>query len=260
MTRLKHIPYFHIVTGCLLGILLLHPITKAVYWFEFHHEFAIEKSLWQFLVHRLQTALLVEMIPMNLVFGAIGGIIGTIFGIYHLKYVRQQQVMQQLELELGRDLPAVISEGEGERTEFKSSVRWDIKQDKVSKGLEMVIAKTIVGFMNHQGGSLLVGIKDNGEVLGLEKDYGTLKHKNRDGFEQCIMDIVKSRIGGDQCPLVHSVFYELGGKDVCRVVVEPSKSPVYCSEGNVYKYYLRTGNSTRELDAREVVAHVAKRH
>lgn len=258
MTSSRRAFYANIGAGGVLGILILHPLVKAVYWMELRHETAIDRGFWQFMVHRLQTDFLFEAIPMTLVFGVIGGLIGAGFGAYQARLATRERALRQLEHELGRDLPSLVAAGESERTEFKTSARWDARQGKVNKALEVVIAKSIVGFMNHLGGNLLIGVDDRGSIVGLEKDYETLKAKNRDGFAQCIMEIVKTRLGGDKCSLVHTIFDEVEGRDVCRVVVEPSGTPVYCTDGKVARYYLRTGNGTRELDAREVVAHVAE--
>jgi len=240
-------------------MLLLHPVTKIVYWFEFGHELGVEdESLWNFLLSRFESTFVLEMVPMSLIFALIGGSIGLAFAIYHLALVRQQRTVHYLEKELAEDLPALIKGGEGEHLEFKSSVRWDFRQEKINKALETVIAKTLVGFMNHRGGSLLIGVADDGEVVGLEHDYKTLKNKGRDGFELCITDIVTSRIGADTCSFIHCVFYEIEGRDVCRIIVESAVEPVYLMDGNTSKYFLRTGNGTRELDAREAMAHVTR--
>ena len=240
-------------------MLLLHPVTKIVYWFEFGHELGVEdESLWNFLLSRFESTFVLEMVPMSLIFALIGVSIGLAFAIYHLALVRQQRTVHYLEKELAEDLPALIKGGEGEHLEFKSSVRWDFRQEKINKALETVIAKTLVGFMNHRGGSLLIGVADDGEVVGLEHDYKTLKNKGRDGFELCITDIVTSRIGADTCSFIHCVFYEIEGRDVCRIIVESVVEPVYLMDGNTSKYFLRTGNGTRELDAREAMAHVTR--
>lgn len=121
------------------------------------------------------------------------------------------------------------------------------------------MVKTIAGFLNHQGGSLLVGISDAGDVIGLKADYRTLKHKNRDGFERFVMTLIKERLGGHVCSFVHPVFVDLGGVDVCRIVVEPCDRPIFCSDRGGDRYFLRTGNATRELDVREAVEHIRLR-
>ncbi|WP_234001125.1 helix-turn-helix domain-containing protein, partial [Erythrobacter sp. HI0019] len=82
--------------------------------------------------------------------------------------------------------------------------------------------KTIAGFLNHEGGTLLIGVEDDGTVAGIEADMRTLKHANQDGFERLLMDTARDALGGDACALVHSRFHGLGGLTVCRVIVEKS--------------------------------------
>ncbi len=250
---------FHALIGAVIGMLLLHPVTTIVYWYEFRHDLGAGRdSLWQFLFNRFESALFLEMVPMSLVFAIIGGSIGVAFAVYHLALIKQQQTVHNLEKQLAEDLPALISAGESEHLEFKSSIRWDFRQAKVNKSLETVIAKTLVGFMNHRGGSLLIGVTDEGEIVGLAEDYKTLKSKGRDGFERFMTDLVINRIGADMCGFIHYAFYNIKGKDICRVIIESVVEPVYLTDGNTSKYFLRIGNATRELDAREVMARVSR--
>lgn len=148
----------HMLVGAIIGVLALHPITKIVYWFEFRHDLgAGNENLWPFLFTRLESSFVLEMVPMSLVFAIIGGSIGLAFAFYHLALIRQQRMVRYLENELAEDLPSLIISGEGEHLEFKASVRWDFHQDKVNRALEIVIAKTIVGFMNHRAVACLSG-------------------------------------------------------------------------------------------------------
>lgn len=249
----------HSAIGAVLGVVVLHPLTKAVYWFEFRDRMGVDAdSLWFFLWHRLESAFSFEMWPMTFIFGLIGSGIGLAFAYYHMALLRKQRTILSLEHELSEDLPSLIKSGESERLEFKSSVRWDFRLERANKALESIIAKSIAGFMNHNGGSLLVGINDAGEIIGLQNDYKTFKHKNRDGFELFINDLVETRLGGELCTLVHCSFHELNGKDICRVFIDTSSVPVYVQDGKVARYYLRTGNGTRELDAREAHAHIVQ--
>ena len=258
-TKIRVIAY-HVIIGAVISVILLHPITKAVYWFEFNESLQLSayKDFWTFLVDRFADSFRQEMITMSLVFAVLGGGIGCIFAIYHLSLMKSHQRVNQLEKELAEDLPTLIKSNENERLEFKSSMRWDFKQQKPNKDLESVIAKSIAGLMNHKGGNLLIGINDNGQILGLENDYQTFRHKNRDGFELCLMDLIKTRLGGDVCSLVHCVFHKIEGKDICRIIIESSHTPVYFDSRNVSRYFLRTGNGTRELDAKESFSHISK--
>ncbi len=65
----------------------------------------------------------------------------------------------------------LIAEGESDELEFKATLRWDLKEAGVNKKLEEVIIKTIAAFANSQGGTLLIGVADDGDVIGLEPDY-----------------------------------------------------------------------------------------
>lgn len=250
----------YFLLGILIGVFLLHPLTTLVYWYDSSLVPGPERgNFTNFLLQGISSAFSLDMLPMTLIFALIGGFIGSGFGLYHLALTGKKRFVQYLETELVRELPSLIKSNENERLEFKSSVRWDLKNDKINRGLEIVIAKSLAAFMNHQGGNLIIGVDDNGGIVGIENDYNTLKDKNRDGFERCIMTIVKTRLGGNLCSLVHCLFYKTENKDICRVIVEPSEKPVFCFDGNNSRYFLRTGNGTRELDAREAVEHISGR-
>jgi len=80
-----------------------------------------------------------------------------------------------IESEENKNIQKIISEGEGDQVEFKSSLRWDYKANRVNKNLEYVITKEISGFLNSEGGVLFIGGDDNGNILGLKNDYKTFK-------------------------------------------------------------------------------------
>ncbi len=250
----------HGLIGAIIGVLLLHPLTTMVYWFEFRElmEFPGSGPL-DFLIERLMTAYKIELMPMSLVFAAIGGTIGLAFGFYHVRLLGQQHIVRYLEHELTEELPLLIARGEGEHLEFKTSLRWDSRQQRVNRVLEQVVAKTVAGFLNHEGGTLLIGVEDSGDIIGIEPDFQTLKHGNRDGFERALVDVIKTGLGGNACALAHCRFHDLAGKTVCRIIIERSVQPIYYVDGGVARFMLRAGNSTRELDVREAQAYLAHR-
>ena len=162
-----------------------------------------------------------------------------------------------LKAELNKDLPSIIRQGEGPHLEFKSSLRWDMAESRINRALEGVVLKTLAGFLNSTvGGTLLIGVADNGEILGLEKDYQSLKKSNQDGFEQTLMTLISTTLGADICPFVHVLFYVIDNKDVCRIIVSPSTRPVFLDQGNTPKFFLRTGGATRDLNIQEALGYV----
>jgi len=252
--------FLHIFFGAVLGILILHPVTTLVYWYEFVGvATSTEEGPMTFLLQRLVSAFYFEMLPMSLVFALIGGGLGLAFGVYHFRLLRERRTVQFLEHELAEELPLLVDRGEGEQIEFKSSLRWDRRQQRVNRDLQYVCVKAVAGFLNHEGGTLLIGIEDDGSVAGIEADIRTLRHRNTDGFERLFMDAARDRLGGSACALIHCRFHDVDTQTVCRVIVEKSHEPIYYTEDGVARLLLRVGNSTRELDVREAHSHFNRR-
>jgi len=184
---------------------------------------------------------------------------GIIF-LLSLKALRKRNsLIFQLEKELEKSLPALLKNMEDDTLEFKSSFRYDYKQQKVNKALESVITKTLAGFMNTMGGSLLIGVADDGSVLGLEPDYNTLSRKDRDGFTQLLTSTISDKIGVPACRLVRILFHEHEGKDVCRIIVLPSPVPIYVTEDKQAHLFVRTASGTREMDVQEAMTFIKER-
>jgi predicted HTH transcriptional regulator len=152
---------------------------------------------------------------------------------------------------------------ESETVEFKSSLRWDYVQQKPSKELERAIVKAAVGFMNSEnGGTLIIGMSDSKEVLGLQPDYTSFKSvkPDRDGFEQAFRQILIAAIGERRCVRwVKTSFCTLLGKELCVVTVAPSSEPVFLEGEAGGQLFVRVGNSTRPFDAKEALAYARDR-
>ena len=153
----------------------------------------------------------------------------------------------------------LMATGENDRIEFKSSLRWDRREQRVNKDLEKVVVKTLAGFLNADGGTLLIGVDDAGAAIGLADDYETLRKKDRDGFEQHLQEIVARDLGESVAPYLTVTFNEIDGRDVCHVSVDPSDHPVYVDDGQQAVFYLRAGNGTRPLPVDEAVKYVQHR-
>jgi Domain of unknown function (DUF3387)/Putative DNA-binding domain len=144
-----------------------------------------------------------------------------------------------------------IKERESSNIELKSSFRYDIKLKQPNpKVLEKIITKTTAAFMNAEGGTLFIGVDDEGNVLGLQNDYGTLKREkqNSDEFEielrQAIEKYTKNKITNENFKLK---FHSIEGKEICEVIVSPAPNPVviYDEGGKQQEFYVRVGNSSK---------------
>ncbi len=150
----------------------------------------------------------------------------------------------------------LILEGEHTHLELKQTFRFDIKEKTVSKLLEKSVMKTITGFLNTEGGNLIIGVTDNGKIYGIEEDYQTLVRKDRDGFENHFNQILKLMIGTELRQYINLTFEKIEDKDVCLVEVEPSPKPVYIKANGDEEFFIRTGNTISPLKVSEVNSYI----
>ncbi|NLD92309.1 MAG: ATP-binding protein [Fibrobacter sp.] len=145
-------------------------------------------------------------------------------------------------------LLSIIKDGESDNVEFKSSLRWDIKHNTVNKELEFVIVKSVAAFLNANGGNLFIGVRDDGEILGLEDDYNSLSNSNRDQFERHLNQILTRDIDFTSIRShVKINFFTVDDKDICCLMVNGSESPIIIKKQGKECFFVRLGNSIKEL-------------
>jgi uncharacterized membrane protein YeaQ/YmgE (transglycosylase-associated protein family) len=159
----------------------------------------------------------------------------------------------------------LLSAGESERVEFKSTARVNLITGVKDDRMEQTIAKTICGFLNGDGGTLLIGVDDSGTPLGLDADYATLKAPVADRFELWLRGLLTATVGQNAAAAVGIEFTTMtdaaGAPVVCRVTCPLSPRPVYLRSGNsaAPELWVRAGNSTRQLTVDEANSYVMHR-
>jgi hypothetical protein len=152
------------------------------------------------------------------------------------------------------EIIALLQQGESGTVEFKSTARWNLRDSKKDRIMEEVILKTVAAFLNSQGGTLLIGVADDGSILGLDPDYQTLKKRDRDGFELWLMgDLLLKEMGKAIAPSIGVTFHTVDQNEICKIVATPAPEPVYVEiadkSGQAKEtFFIRTGNSTNKLD------------
>jgi uncharacterized protein with ParB-like and HNH nuclease domain len=162
-------------------------------------------------------------------------------------------------------LAEMIDKGESDELEFKSTLRWDIKESKVNKKLEEVILKSVSAFANSQGGTLLIGVDDEGSILGLEHDYLSLGDVDRDQFELHLRNLLNQQFGtGVVTNKIDIMFHEVEEKEVCQIDVASVKEPLILKLKDkngqlIEKFYVRSGNSSQEIPLSELHSYMKER-
>lgn len=159
------------------------------------------------------------------------------------------------------DLNTVFAEkAEGPLVEFKSSLRWDFREERVNKELVRAAVKEISAFMNTEGGLLLIGVDDKGTILGLEKDFVSLVEKpDSDGFRLTLAQGIENNLGTEYIGYTNVSFVEREGHQVCVVRVKKGAKPAFLktNKGDKAKeFYIRTDNSSRPLDIEAAMGYI----
>ena len=155
----------------------------------------------------------------------------------------------------------IIKDRENSNVERKSSFRYDTKlKQSNQKLLEKIIAKTIQAFMNADGGTLFIGVDDDGNVLGLLEDYKTLKKKNSDGFElelrQSLEKYLHDKIVNE---LIQINFHNVEEREICEIIIKKSPKPIVLTDEGKQEFYVRIGNSSKPYSFTEFYEYCNRR-
>jgi hypothetical protein len=148
-----------------------------------------------------------------------------------------------------KDPKELVANGESETIEFKASIRYDIDTKGANTELIRGPVKTISAFMNTEGGALLIGVTDQGEIIGIENDLKTLRHANLDEYQRHLRQALIDALGVEFTPYVKMSFPNVEGVQICRVDVRLTPKPVFfAGKGQGKEFYIRSGPRSDPLD------------
>jgi len=152
----------------------------------------------------------------------------------------------------------LIERGEGRHVEFKETGRLNRHTGEKDPVLEQMVVKAVAGFLNSAGGTLLIGVKDDGEVTGIEVDLPTLGRKaTTDGYALWLTNLLDAKMGPAAVANARVSFEDFGAASVCRVDVKAAPAPIFVkgAKGDT-ELYVRLNNSTRALNVAEALDYV----
>ena len=155
-----------------------------------------------------------------------------------------------------KNVGAIIAQGETQKIEFKSSLQWDYFQNKVNKDLYAPVMKNISAFMNTGGGTLLIGVDDDGQILGLDSDLKSMKKHNIDGFENVFNMAFNQMIGVEFRQHLEITFPKLDGKVIGFISIKPAHRPVYMEHKGQEYFYIRAGNASQPLSVSTATTYI----
>ena len=152
------------------------------------------------------------------------------------------------------DEEKLIQAGENVRLEFKSTLRWNILGKRIDKEIEHGALKTIVAYLNTEGGTLLVGVKDDGSILGLELD----QLPSDDSYLLHVANLINDKIGKEFIDQIQYGLKTIGDKKILRVDCRTSSTPVFLKIDGLEEFFVRNGPSSVQLSTSEVLEYSRK--
>ncbi len=149
----------------------------------------------------------------------------------------------------------LIPNGESKTLEFKETFALDVKKGTKEKYIEKSALKTIVAFLNSEGGDLLIGVTDDGVISGVEEEVDKF-YKNNDKYLLNFKNLLKAKIGEGFYPLIDYLVVTVDGKSVLHVSCSASTTPCFF-EGK--EFFVRSGPSTDSLEGKQQHEYIKER-
>ena len=111
----------------------------------------------------------------------------------------------------------------------------------------------------------MIGVADDGEVVGLERDYKSLGGGGKDKFELHLTNLVQKSFGQSfAATKVTVTFPEVSGVEFCSVEIKAANKPIFLTASmkggpSQERFYVRSGNSSPELSPSEAQAYIKER-
>lgn len=141
------------------------------------------------------------------------------------------------------DIAALVAGGESDAVEFKSTLRVNLHTGNPDPRMEHTALKTLAGFLNSRGGTLIIGVADDGTPVGIERD----NFPSEDAMSLHLVNIIKTRMEPQTMAALQIHYDDYEDSRVMVVECRRSPIPVYLIDGNEESFFIRTGPSTTQL-------------
>jgi hypothetical protein len=153
------------------------------------------------------------------------------------------------------EIKSLVRSGESKTIEFKETLSWDVRLSEKSKKIELSALKTISGFLNSNGGTLLIGIADSGEIIGTQHEIDTLYRGIIDRYVLHLKNLLNDKITLEFLPFLEWYMVPVGDVKVLRVDVRPASKPSFIDD----VFYVRTNPATDQLKGQKLADYLKER-
>ena len=148
-----------------------------------------------------------------------------------------------------------LLKGETKYVEFKQTLSWDINTKTKEKRIEETAMRAVCGFLNAEGGTLLIGVADDGKPIGIDLEIKKF-HKNDDRLMLHFKNLLKNRLGDAALSLVGRSIVKYQGCKILLVTCPESPQEVWMDEA---KFFVRSHPATDELKGPALTSYIKRR-
>lgn len=125
-------------------------------------------------------------------------------------------------------------------------------------GIKKAATKTIAAFLNSHGGTLIIGVGDLGEILGIEADfpYVDRQKQNADGWLLSFRNIVVEALGADVWSLIHVELARQMDHLIAIVRVPSRRVETWHKDNSSEQFYVRAANSSEPLTGAPLIRYI----
>jgi hypothetical protein len=157
--------------------------------------------------------------------------------------------------------------------EFKSSLEIDRRRmkhdpgrslaDYRSEGVLTAALKTIAAFTKSGGGTLYLGVEDDGNICGLADDFAAVSpsRADYDGWDLYLRNLIRDRFsdGAALNAYVKTQRYEKGGLSFVQARIAPRQRLTFLKKADGWELFIRSGTQTSSIPFYEIEQHFALR-
>jgi len=153
---------------------------------------------------------------------------------------------------------AMVREGESSKLEFKQTLSWNVRLNQKDIAMQIASLKQIVAFLNSSGGTLLIGVADDGSIPGINFEIEKLHKNSLDSFQTTFKNLLKDRIGEQFYPYFDVVIHNLDDVHVLLVNCRPSRKTCWLINPVTKKeeFYVRAPAATDKLEGRALMDYI----
>ena len=232
--------------------------------------------IWMMIVHHVNANLIskdINSLMDDAIWIAFGCLFITILYIIDSKnrimtitvdrFLANNSTLMGIAVDRAEETKDLIDKGESGRLEFKSTLMTNLQTGEIDKRMEKAVLKTITAFLNTDGGTLLVGVEDNGNIMGIDIE----RFENRDKLNLHVTNVIASQIGNEFIPFIKFEQIDYGkrddGKDsiVMRFDCTPTSTPAFLknTKEKTETFFVRSGPSSVELTGNDLINYVMNR-